>query len=521
MNYLLRPTAGGLIGALPMWLIPTLGAGTVWRHLGERGIVDWAPHLWVKYLFGVAVIAYAVLAAVVLGEDRPPRPLSGPRWVTTACLGFAMCAAAVVLYWPMRRIGLLADDFALLEFARTLDLAPARWEYLRPLGLLTWWAVAQIGGDGDLPVRLHLLNTVMHGANAALVGALALALGKPVLTAAFAAVLFVVWPTVVEPVVWCSAIFDVQLTMLALILCLVALRRQDLRRQDFALCLVLALLMIGTKETGVMAGPLMLLAHWTRWGYNRRAVGLATMLTGLAVGYTLVRHLTGRIDSRLIPLFDGEPVRRLFTQSFGVLFVPLHDDVLNAFPLAGVFVPIGLILLVVIYARGWRLSSEDGRLALFAVGSIVLALAPAITPFSVSGDLQGTRYMYLPSAIWVVALAAALLNGPASRQLRLGRYSVALVTVTAAVVAVTMHFEPWREARRVRDGVLLTLSTVPPSCVRVHARNVPDHVRGAYVFRNGLTEAAASIGRPYEFVRETQADNECRVDLSFTWRRVE
>ena len=77
-----------------------------------------------------------------------------------------------------------------------------------------------------------------------------------------------------------------------------------------------------------------------------------------------------------------------------------------------------------------------------------------------------------------------------------------------------MHFQPWREARRVRDGVLLKLSTLPPSCFRVHARNVPDHVRGAYVFRNGLTEAAASIGRRYEFVREAQADEECHVDLS-------
>jgi hypothetical protein len=431
-----------------------------------------------------------------------------------ACLGLTMCAAAA-LYWPMRRIGLLADDFALLELARTLDLAPARWEYLRPLGLLTWWAVVQLGGDGDIAARLHLLNTLMHGGNAVLVGALALALGKPVRTAVFAAVLFLVWPIAVEPVVWCSAIFDVQLTTLALILCLVAVTRQELRPRDSALCLVLAVLMVGTKETGVIAGPLMLLAHWTRWGYNRRAVGVATMLSGVAVGYALVRYLTGRVDSRLIPVLDGEPVERLFTDAFGVLFVPLHNEVLNAFPFAGLVVPIALIALVVIYVRGWRVSSEDARLTLFAVGSVVLALAPAITPFSVLGDLQGTRYMYLPSAIWVVALAAALLNGSAS--LRLGRYSVALVTVTAAVVAVTMHFGPWREARRVRDGVLLELSLLPPSCVRVHARNAPDHVRGAYVFRNGLTEAAASIGRRYEFVRETQADEECHVDLSFTF----
>ena len=499
------------IATLPMWLIPLLGAGAIWRRLGERGIVDWAPGLWITVLFGVGVAAYAVFAASAPHKDR--LPFSGPRWVTMAALGLAMSATAVALYGPMRRIGLLADDFALLELARTLDLAPTRWEYLRPLGLLTWWGVAQLGGDGDIAVRLHLLNTLMHGVNAALVATLALWLGKPVRTAAFAAALFLVWPIAVEPVVWLSAIFDVQLTMFALILCLVVVKRQELRRRDYVLCLVLTVLMIGTKETGVIAGPLVLLAHWTRWGYNIRALGIATMLSAVAVGYALVRYLAGRVDSRLTPSLDSDPVERLFTHSFGALFLPLHDDVLKAFPPAALLVPIALILLVVIYVRRWHLASEDARLALFAGGTVVLALAPTITPFGVLGDLQGSRYMYLPSAIWVVAIAAALLDGSASRVTRLARYSVAAVTVAACVVAVTMHFQPWREARRVRDGVLLKLSTLPPSCFRVHARNVPDHVRGAYVFRNGLTEAAASIGRRYEFVREAQADEECHVDL--------
>ena len=276
-----------------------------------------------------------------------------------------------------------------------LDLAPARWEYLRPLGLLTWWGVAQLGGDGDIAVRLHLLNTLMHGVNAALVATLALWLGKPVRTATFAAALFLVWPIAVEPVVWPSAIFDVQLTMFALILCLVVVKQQELRRRDYVLCLVLTVLMIGTKETGVIAGPLALLAHWTRWGYNLRALGMATMLGGVAVGYALIRSLAGRVDSRLTPSLDSETVERLFTHSFGVLFVPLHDVVLKAFPPAALFVPIALIVLVVSYVRRWHVTSEDARLALFAGGTVVLAVAPTITPFGVLGDLQGSRYMHL------------------------------------------------------------------------------------------------------------------------------
>ena len=67
-----------------MWLIPLLGAGAIWWRLGERGMVDWAPGLWITVLFGVSVIAYAVLAAVAPRKNRPS--FSGPRWVTMVSL---------------------------------------------------------------------------------------------------------------------------------------------------------------------------------------------------------------------------------------------------------------------------------------------------------------------------------------------------------------------------------------------------------------------------------------------------
>ncbi len=493
-------------------LASVLGAAAVWRRLAERAVVAYDPGAWVPVLLGVAVVGYAILIGVGTDDGLPPRPVPQLHRATPICLMLVMSTAAVALYRPMLHIGLLADDFALLDLARTLDLMPRRWEYLRPVGLASWWAVAGIGGDGDVAFRLHLLNVLLHGVNAALVGIFAVWLGRSVAVAAFASVLFLAWPIAVEPVVWCSGTFDVQLTTYALVLCLVVVKRPVLRLRDYVVCLGLGVLMLGTKETGVIAGPLALFTHWARWGYRSRgAYGVTAMLSALALAYAVVRHMAGRLDPRVMPSPDGQAVRRLFTQSFGALFVPLHDGLLNKVPLAALLVPIGLVVLVVIWLRRWQSAPEDARLALFAAGGVVLALAPTITPFGVGGNLQGSRYLYLPSAIWVVALSAAVLDGCASR--RAGRwvsYGVAAVSAVVAALAVTMHFQPWHDAQRVRDLVLLKLAAVPASCVRVYVP-VPDHVSGAYVFRNGLTEGATSIGRTFDFVSEDQADEECRV----------
>ena len=494
--------------------IAVLGAGVIWRRLAERGLIAWSPGPWITIGFALAVLAYACVAA---RRDRavrspPPRP---PSWARTLALSLVTCAAALALYRPILSIGLLADDYGLLPLARDLELTPERWGYLRPFGLLVWWAVAHLGPADDVAVRLHLLNVLLHGINAALVAHLAMLLERPPATAILAAFLFLVSPLAVEPVVWCSAIFDVLLATFALALCIVMVRRPTLGPSDYGLCLVLGVLMVATKETGVIGGPLALAAYWMRWGFRGRpGYIVAGLLSAVAVAYAVMRQLLGRLDPRAVPTADPDAIERLVTQSAGALFVPLHSTLLQAAPLAAVLVPAALILIVVSWASRWEREPGDARLALFAAGTIVLATAPTITPFAVLGDLQGSRYLYVPMTVWTIALAAALLGRPRPGAWRATRVVVAVVMVAGAAVAVRAHLEPWREARRVRDRALLQLSELPPLCARVHARGVPDNVAGAFVFRNGLTEAAATIGREYEFVRENQEDEGCRIDLT-------
>lgn len=49
---------------------------------------------------------------------------------------------AFILYQPVLHIGLLADDFALLEWAERGEFTPASWPYFRPVAMLSWRAAA-------------------------------------------------------------------------------------------------------------------------------------------------------------------------------------------------------------------------------------------------------------------------------------------------------------------------------------------------------------------------------------------
>lgn len=436
------------------------------------------------------------------------------RWLARVAAPILCLAAAFALYEPALRIGLLSDDYALLMWARQLELAPLDWGQIRPLPILSWWLLAWVTPAAKVPAAIHVLNVALHGTNALVVGLLARRLTTSATAAIGAAALFLVMPISVEPVAWGSGVFDVMLATSALLLSLVVTSRPELRARDQAAVLVLALLMLAAKETGVIAGLLVLLLAWVRWSrLTRRVVALAAALVMLAGAYTLARELTGRLDHRFVPRPDLLSVARLIAGTGRAFLVPLHRDIVGHYP--GVAIVCGGGILVVLAAWGARCRERPHVwriVGLAMVGTFVCVL-PAIRLFGITADLQGTRYVYLASAWWSILLASALLEGWTSRGSRRAAV-VLLVFLTGAAAAVTRrHLEYWVAAGAERDRVLGTLVQLPLTCRQVSASGVPDNVGGAYVFRNGLNEALTRLGRSFEWVEPAQAQPDCRVSL--------
>jgi hypothetical protein len=62
------------------------------------------------------------------------------------------------------------------------------------------------------------------------------------------------------------------------------------------------------------------------------------------------------------------------------------------------------------------------------------------------------------------------------------------------VAGTRINGVPWTQAAARRDAVLVAVAQLRAGgCTAVWIRNVPDSVRGAYVFRNGLPEAIAPV----------------------------
>jgi hypothetical protein len=436
-------------------------------------------------------------------------------WPRTTVVAALLIFGAFTLYHPALRIGLLSDDYALLMWARRLELASRDWGQLRPLPILAWWAVAQATPVSRTPAALHALNITLHGVNALLVYVLARRFTATRFAPLAAGALFLTMPIAVEPIAWGSGVFDVMMTTFALLLGVVATSRRELRPADQALCLVLTVAMIGAKETGVIAGPLLLLLYWVRWErVTGAAVGLAAAQLLLAGGYVLTRELTGWLDHRLVPRLDAGGVGRLISGAMRAFLMPLHREVVLAHPVLAAATAITIALLLVAWPFRWRQIPFGPRVAVLAVVGTLVCLAPAIRLFGITPDLQGTRYVYLAGAWWSIALASALLDGWTTLPRRVAAEAMAALVVVGAAVATHAHLKPWTAAQATRDRVLLQLISIPPTCRQVAAAGVPDNVSGAYVFRNGLNEALATLGRSYVWVEPDHAAPECTVDAT-------
>jgi hypothetical protein len=124
----------------------------------------------------------------------------------------------------------------------------------------------------------------------------------------------------------------------------------------------------------------------------------------------------------------------------------------------------------------------------------------------ISADLENSRYVYLSTAFWTIAVAGCVMSG----RRRIAATSTAAIGLACIVCAIgtQWHLRAWREAASLRDQVLTAADAVVAAapCPTVSLAAAPDAWHGAYVFRNGLGEAMARRGATPSALR---APEEC------------
>jgi len=398
----------------------------------------------------------------------------------------AFCVGAFALYRSALSIGFLSDDFTLTNHALAWNIGPITSELFRPLPLSVWALLLNAGAGSPM---LHAVNILLHGTNAYLTARLVAGWTTGRVWGALAGLVMLTAPLGPEAVAWCSGIFDVMATTFIMTAVLLARKYENsppvAMRFSLVVVGVLALL---CKETAAVLPVLLVIDAWIRKKFSRTllvdvGVLLAVMGTVGAVRLALRFGMTS-------PPISVRSMRSALFRSFGSLAFPWHTDVLDAtrlVPLIAGLAVIGLVAAFLMHAG----RSSATRAAAGCAAWIVVSILPVFNVFYIAPDLQASRYLYLSSVGWA-GLVATLASDLEDRRLwsrLIPRAAILLIAVLAGW-GVRMHLQPWVDAARLRDVIdrAAAQDDRMRSCDPVLIRDLPDSVRGAYVFRVGARE---------------------------------
>jgi hypothetical protein len=138
-----------------------------------------------------------------------------------------------------------------------------------------------------------------------------------------------------------------------------------------------------------------------------------------------------------------------------------------------------------------RQRSPTERALVQGLAWCVAAAGPAAGYLYVGDYLQGSRYLYLATAGWAIALGAAYAS--AAQRRSAGAVAAVLVLAMLAIAGAEQQaaISRWRRAAAQRDRLLAAAAAAIDAehCSDASFRDVPATLDGAQVFANGFREA--------------------------------
>lgn len=426
------------------------------------------------------------------------------RWL---CNGRAAAGAAIAVLAAVCLLHLndwfLSDDYVLIGRISQYGIYTS-WGgdiggFFRPLTVLSLWL--DHGVWGLTPSGYHVSGFLLYLASVAITFLLALELcrafgvARPRETALTAAGLFAVLPSHAEPLLWISARADLIATLLGAASCVAFVR---MCRRGSSLCGASALLLLAlglaAKESLVsMPAVWLVIAVWPdedRFVSTRR-LRTKFLLGGVGVlaAYLVARRAVlgtfvgGLGTARHLGISPGAVIENLARYAVRVVVPPLDMP-----ELAGVSL---LALMVAAAVVGMRLvrhggSSASVRVILLGGLLFIAALLPVISLRMGVMDTQSERYLLLPGLFACVGIAAALRKACSA-----GRAFSWLPMVVVLVFGTGLFCSGLRYGRAQALSERLSERIAGLDPAKSIVTNLPDHYRGAYVFRNGADEAAA------------------------------
>ena len=444
--------------------------------------------------------------------------MSSRTFKSLTALGFAL--GALALYGRALHAGFVADDWPFLALCDAAQSPAVLFEplvgrYLRPFVVLIYCGNFQL--FGLWPVPYHVTVVLLHALDTWLLCLLATKLSGRRSIGVLTGLLFVAFAGHSEAVTWIGGVADVILAPFilgALVLIAHGLEAERPARWliPAAVLMPLGLLAKETAVVGPVLGAALCLYLASRSANPRRVIGrgvavLAAPATAVVV-YLLVR--TTLFGSPVAAYADlGTSTGMFFRQLRAFIlrvFLPAYSKLALAWA-ANLDLPlIALGVAVCVFVIAFLRQRERRALVVFTVAAIAISLGPAL-PLTISLSTTETeRVVYIPTAFG--ALLTVLVVDGLVKAVAVQR-ALLFVLIAAHAFMLQRFNRNWVEAGDAFGSIIGTFVETarahdPGPGGHFFILNLPDNVRGAYVFRRGFYEglhfAAPDLERRQNYI---------------------
>jgi hypothetical protein len=430
--------------------------------------------------------------------------------------GILLSLLLLAAYYPALRGFFVSDDFNLINAVRTqgpFGLWTVHAAFFRPIVSLSVYFDHSVWGLNAVGYKLtnfvtHLLNSLLVGLSVwLLIRPLSLERQRAAGVSVFAGLIFALLPAHAEAVSWVSGRTDLICTFFGLgAWCGFLAYSQYLKARFLVVSAIAFALALMSKEA-VLTLPLIMGLYVAYLVIGRRSVKpavLACLVNGLVlllylpVRYVAVGGIGGYGSSVHLSI---DPVRWLagppifLARTFwpccwpvsllpGTALLSTQIEFMRWFYLGiGIVFSASTIGLALVYRQ--KRQPDLWGLAVFLLLAGMVAQLPSVSIGLQAETRIGERLVYLPSS-FVSSLIALLVILLLTR--RYQRWGAALILLLIYGISLWQTNVLWYKAGETARSVLDSMRTVDVS--RPINVILPDHLQGAFVFRNGLQAAA-------------------------------
>jgi tetratricopeptide (TPR) repeat protein len=365
-----------------------------------------------------------------------------------------------------------------------------------PLTWMSYMTDAELFGSN--PAGYHLINLLIHMANALLLLFLLNEFFKNAWVACLAALIFAVHPLNVEPVMWIAARQDLLALFFALTAMLAYLTyAQKPSIPRYALVTILFLLALMSKPIIVtLPFILLMLDAWplSRWQSGEPAQKSKLLLEklpwfGLSVMFVFIHYaVQGNPPTIVEPLSAGYSVDHAFLNlgRYVFLFLPDHDMIPYRSPY-DFEVPIVNLVFFFVFIIGFSLGPWRARKEVPAspLGWFwyLLAIVPVVGFFQLGQQTLADRFMYLPQIGLIIAVAGVLYAGAREKRILSIIFPIAAILLIGYFSSIS-----WRQAAVWRNSNTLFEHTlaVDPDNIIGHTYLGLSQIENPKTFQNGI-----------------------------------